>query len=226
MLYDSALEKTAHSENSTEQVIWGRYDHAYDWEWNESLGAPSLTLRNRDLLARVSSIPWRDFTIASALSGYGVKKVLDVGSDTGHFMAVLKVFGIEAVGIDPNPAACGMILSKGVNHCYAMGIQDLITIPELEQDFDCLTCMNITHARWQDESLKERFVAWTGERFRYAVLSDWSGRDKWANMRLEHDFNPLPFRYTPFTQRFTQYLRIDENIHYMCIQKIFKSMGR
>lgn len=207
------LEKLQNGANDT--VIWGNYDQHYDWTWTDR---PLLIPATLNVTAGVML---RDWALARKLKELGIKRVLDVGSDTGHFLAVLKYHGIDAVGIDANKKACELINSKGQNTCYNLGIQTLIT--SNLNDYDCLTCMNITQAKWENEELKKQFLKWTKNHFQYAVLSDSTHQDKkWVHFELIHDFNFLPIYCSNLVIRVASYLNIEKIISYSCIQKLYK----
>lgn len=215
------------SKNKDNQ-IWGNYDHLYDWTWTDRpvlipILSDNTKQKKRDLpisLDVTAGVMVRDWVVAKKLKDLGIKSVLDVGSDTGHFMAVLAYYGIEAVGIDTSKKACDLIKSKGHNICYNIGIQSLITKPLT--DFDCITCMNITNAKWQDEELKTNFIRWIEINFKYAVLSDVTHQDrKWFGLQCVHDFNFLPIYCSPIVTKITRYCRIEKIINYTCIQKLY-----
>ncbi len=215
MLTDQLLQQAEAS--STDEATWGNYDQLYDWSWAD--GRPSILPKNPVTSA---GILLRDWTIAKKLKDIGVKRVLDIGSDTGHFIAVLKYHGIEAVGIDANKRMCDFIHTKGQNTCYNVGIETLISIDL--KDYDCITCMNITQAAWPDESLKDNLIQWIAGRTRYTVLSDFTHQDKrWAPLTKIHDFNLLPFYCSPIIVRLAKQLGIEHLISYTSIQKLYKT---
>ena len=210
-------EKLARVERKEEDVvIWGKYDNHYDWEWSNDrpfLSPYTLRIGHQVLL--------RDWTVAKKLHELGVKRVLDIGSDTGHFMAVLKHFGIEAVGVDASPEACAFIENKKQHKCYPVGIQTLVTLDLRE--YDCITCMNITQATWEDEALKKKLITWITERADYTVLSDFTHQDSsWKHLTKVHDFNVLPFYFSKFVHRVSGLFHIDSLLNYLCIQKCYK----
>ncbi len=213
-LYDERIGKL---ENTGDDVMWGNYDHTYDWTWadNRPCIIPIHTQNAAQVLVR-------DWDVARKLKELGVKKVLDIGSDTGHFIAVLTHLGIEAVGIDANKKSCDMINGKGVNHCYHVGLQTLI-----KQDidgYDCIVCMNFTHAPWKDEQLKTDLVNWMARNSTYAVLSDYTHQDKkWSSLEKIHDFNFLKLYCSKFFIRVASFLGFGSLVSYPCIQKLYKS---
>lgn len=215
MVIDTLLQQAELESKDT--VNWGNYDQLYDWTWEN--GRPSLIPKNPMTAA---GILLRDWTIAETLKKKGVKKVLDIGSDTGHFIAVLKHHGIDAVGIDANKKMCDFIQSKGQNTCYNLGIETLITL-DLE-GYDCITCMNITQAKWEDESLKDDLISWITKRASYAILSDFTHQDKkWHGLTKIHDFNLLPFYCSPLVVRVAKRLGIEHLVSYTSIQKLYKT---
>lgn len=215
MTEDEVLQKV--SAKITDTIIWGNYTQHYDWEWVN--GKPLLIPTSPTITAGVMI---RDWAIAKKLKELGVKKVLDVGSDTGHFMAVLKSLGIDSVGIDPNKEICASINSKGINKCYPIGIESLLTTDI--HDYDCITCMNITHATWKDESVKTKFITWIANHSTYAILSDFTHQDRsWKELTFLHDFNLLPFYCSPLVVKIAQKLNIEKVISYPGIQKLYKS---
>ncbi len=214
MITDSILKKA--EEKHLDQVTWGSYDNHYDWQWTDR---PLLIPKTPKVTAAVML---RDWTIAKKLKELGIKKVLDVGSDTGHFMAVLKYNGIDAVGIDANKTCCDFITSKGQNSCYNIGIDTLCTLTTLE-GYDCITCMNITQAKWEDEELKQKFIKWLSQHYTYALLSDMTHQDRsWDKLKLVYDFNFLPLYCSKFVVRCMTFFKIDTIVAYSCIQKLYK----
>lgn len=213
-MMDRMLEKL--QTEATDTVMWDRYDQHYDWTWTDR---PLLVPMTLNLTAGVML---RDWTIARKLKDLGIKKVLDIGSDTGHFLAVLKYHGIDAVGIDANKQACDFINLKGQNTCYNIGLQSLIT--SNINGYDCITCMNITQAQWKDENIKKDFISWISKHFSYALLSDFTHQDrKWKNLEKIFDFNFLPFYYSPVVERIFMFLKIEKIVSYQCIQKLYKT---
>ncbi len=218
MIKDLLLQKAELQANDT--VVWGKYDNHYDWVW----------VNNRPYLSPLTQntahqVLLRDWAVARKLHELGIKKVLDIGSDTGHFLAVLKHFNIEAVGIDASKEACEFIKKKEQNICYNLGIQTLITLDIRE--YDCITCMNITHAKWKDETLNEelkhKLIQWIADHSKYAVLSDFTHQDRsWDGLAMIHDFNPLPFYFSKKVHRVASLLHIDTFINYLSLQKIYK----
>lgn len=219
MIKDEKL--AAASMKSKDTVLWGKYDNHYDWEW--SYGRPYLTPYTLNIGHQVLL---RDWTVAKKLHDLGVKSVLDIGSDTGHFLAVLKHFGIEAVGIDASKEACDFVESKRQNMCYNIGIQSLITLDI--DTYDCITCMNITHAHWKDsdfnEELKKKLIAWIRDHSKYTVLSDFTHQDRsWEGLTKVHDFNILPFYFSKTVYKVAKLLHIDTLINYVSLQKCYKT---
>ena len=202
----------------TRASSWGNYASEYNWSWTPD--GPLITPLNNIRMA--GGVLIRDHTVARKLKELGIKKVLDIGSDTGHFMAVLSYYGIEAVGIDTEKMCCDYIKQKGVNTCYNIGIEDLIKLSSL-QGYDCISCMNITHAKWKNESLKKEFINWVSNNTSYAILSDFTNQDKeWKGLVMLHDFNFLPFRYSPLLERIFRKLSLEKIVSYSCLQKIYK----
>ncbi len=215
MITDLLLEKAEKESHDIQN--WGNYDQLYDWTWEG--GRPCLIPKNKNTTA---SILLRDWTIAEILKNKGVTKVLDIGSDTGHFIAVLKYYGIEAIGIDANKKMCDVVISKGQNMCYNLGIETLITLDLKE--YDCITCMNITQAKWADETLKKNLISWISKRASYSVLSDFTHQDrKWTELTKIHDFNLLPLYCSPIIVRIAKKLGIEHLISYTSIQKLYRS---
>ncbi len=212
------------SERSGAKSIWGRYNHVYDWSYdalNNKVSTWSLAPTD---WSRTAAIIMRDHLIASKLKEIGVKKVLDVGSDTGHFLAVLASYGIEAVGLDASSEACQFVDNKKVNKCYHLSIQDLINLKELGNSYDCLTCLNITQAKWENEALKKEFINWSAEHFQYQVLSDFTNQSRrWDQLELVHKFNIGRFSYNHLIQFLARVLGIDIVLHYVGIQKLFQT---
>jgi len=210
---DKMLEELQTKTSDT--MMWDSYDQHYDWTWTDRPLLVPLTLNF------TAGVMLRDWTIAKKLKELGIKKVLDVGSDTGHFLAVLKYHGIDAVGIDANKKACEFINSKGQNKCYNVGIQTLVN--SNIEDYDCLTCMNITQAKWENEDLKNQFIVWANKHFDYAVLSDCTHQDKkWKNFEVIYDFNFLPVYCSPFIIKIAGFFKIEKIISYSCIQKLYR----
>lgn len=213
MLTDTILQQA--QENTNDSVEWGKYNNHYDWTW---CGDKPLLVPNT--LPVTAGVMMRDWTIARSLQKLGVKRVLDIGSDTGHFIAVLKYHGIDAVGIDASKEACDLVNSKGQNTCYHLSVKTLIKLNLNE--YDCLTCMNITQAVWKDEALKKDFVEWIGGHFTYTVLSDFTHQDRtWYSFKKIEDFNFLPFYYTPLIERIFRLMKLEKIISYPCIQKLY-----
>ena len=214
MLHDEILS-TIHKEKS-DDVIWGKYDNHYDWTWYKDrpyLSPHTLSIGSQVLL--------RDWTVAKKLHELGIKKVLDIGSDTGHFMAVLHHFGIEAVGVDASKEATLFINKKEVNICYAIGIQTLVTLDL--KGYDCITCMNITHASWENEQLKKDLISWITQHATYTVLSDFTHQDRsWKGLTKIHDFNILPIYFSKIVYKIASFFHIESMLNYLCIQKIYK----
>lgn len=222
MINDLILEKFVAKEKKD---IWGRYSHVYGWFWNKDINKPTIYPLSLEDSERTGMVMIRDWMIAQKLSRLGIKKVLDIGSDTGHLMAVLKSCGIEAVGIDSNKSACDYINSRNVSKCYNLSIQDLIELENIADGYDCVICLNITQAKWKDELLKDSFISWISDRFEYCVLSNYTRQDRgWNKLNLIHCFNVGRFKYNKILQYlYNKILQIDTQIHYISIQKIYKS---
>ena len=214
MLHDEILATI--SEENNDDVIWGKYDNHYDWIWSKDrpyLSPHTLSIGSQVLL--------RDWTVAKKLHDLGVKKVLDIGSDTGHFMAVLHHFGIKAVGVDASKEATLFVNKKEVNVCYNVGIQTLITLPL--EGYDCITCMNITQAVWDNEQLKKDFIRWITKHASYTVLSDFTHQDRsWGGLTKIHDFNVLPIYFSKIVYRIASFFHVESMLNYLCIQKVYK----
>lgn len=208
----------------TPENIWGRYNHVYDWSYDATNCKVSTFALSDIHWERTAAIILRDYSIAEKLRQIGVKKILDVGSDTGHLLAVLTSYGIQAVGVDSSRAACDFINQKNVNRCYNLSIKDLIKIDKLNIGYDCLVCLNITHAKWADEQLKMDFINWGAKHFKYLLLSDFTNQEKrWSNLDLIHRFNLGRFKYNYYIQLICRILGIDVIPHYLGIQRLFKS---
>lgn len=213
-IIDQTLEQA--SENNKSTVLWGKYDKHYDWVWHND--RPYLAPNGGHIATEVLL---RDWTVAEKLMSLGVRRVLDIGSDTGHFIAVLKHFGIEAVGVDASSEACDFVNSRGQNKCYQVDLESLITLDL--KGYDCITCMNITQAKWQDESLKSKLISWISERSTYTVLSDITHQDKhWNTLKLVHDFNPLPLYFSGMVYRVAKRMGFGDTLNYLAIQKCYK----
>lgn len=220
MLLDLILKKISDG-SKTEKTIWGTYRNSYDWSWDKETKRPNIYPSGNIPIA--GAVFMRDWAIAKKLSELGIKKILDIGSDTGHLMATLNVHGIEAVGIDPNIDACRYIDNKGINKCYNLSIQDLIQIEKLGNEYDCLTCLNITQAKWKDEQLKKDFIDYISNNFKYCVISDMTHQDKkWKRLELLHDFKITRFPYNKLTQFIYRILGNDIPSHYSNMQKLYK----
>lgn len=214
MITDKVLQQA--EECNQDKITWGSYDHHYDWQWTDRplIVPTTLTIS--------AAVLMRDWTIAKKLHDLGIKRVLDIGSDTGHFMAVLKYYGIEAVGIDASKECSDFINKKGQNVCYNIGIETLIKLSKLP-GYDCISCMNITQAKWEDEKLKQDLITWIGNNSTHALLSDITHQDtSWKRLKIIHDFNFLPIYCSKFIVRCMTYLKIDSIVAYTCIQKLYK----
>lgn len=217
---DETLEKIEEAAKSVRDT-WSNYQHIYGWEWDEKTYRPVIIEADHSMIKRTCSVMLRDWTIGYELKNRGIKKVLDIGSDTGHFMAVLKALGIEAVGIDSNRERCDYINQRGINKCYNVGIESLLNGPL--SGFDCITCLNIIHVRWPDEEVKKKFVGWMLDNSQYYVLSDldgWTKKNK--RMRKIFDFNFLPFRFTWLVYKIFGYLKIADVVTYTCMHKLYQ----
>lgn len=222
MLTDLILEKISDSIKIPKN-IWGRYDHVYNWSWNKEINKPTIYPLSFEYIKLTSAVFMRDWLISKKLAELGIKKVLDIGSDTGHLMATLNANNIDAVGIDSNIDACKYINNKAVNRCYNLSIQDLVQIKKLGNDYDCLTCLNITQAKWKDEKLKSDFIEYISNNFKYCVLSDITHQDrKWKHLKPLYDFKITRFPYNKLTQFIYRLLGNDVSVHYPSIQKLYK----
>jgi SAM-dependent methyltransferase len=219
MIVDTQLASLEQSMPKT-NVVWSNYAQTYDWTWIPESQQPAICPKSPEHADRCSALLLRGSRIAQKLKEKGIKRVLDIGADTGYFLAQLTAIGIEAVGIDANKMCCEYIATKGINHCYCIDIEQIIK--NSLSGFDCITCMNITHARWKDETLKMRLISWIAQNTDWCILSDMSHQyKKWANLKLEHDFSFLRYPYNKTTQRLTSAINVDSLIHYTCIQKLF-----
>ncbi len=219
---DQVLENITVSGNDAKH-IWSNYQHIYDWHWDEEAGKPAIFPRSIDGVELTSSVLLRDWSIALKLKEVGVKKVLDIGSDTGHFMAVLRANGIDAVGIDIDTKLCDAVAQRRVNRCYNIGIQDLIKLENLGNDYDCVTCLNILHAKWEDEKMKRGLIEWIGKRFKFAVLSDMSNQSKgWRGLEVAYDFNRLPVKFGWGVYKVLKALKMSNLVTYRSMHKLYK----
>ncbi len=213
-IYDEVLSKL---QNTEDEIVWGDYKHTYDWFWSD--GRPNIIPTNTKNAAQVLI---RDWDVARKLKELGVKKVMDIGSDTGHFIAVLAHLGIESVGVDADSQSCQMINKKGVNNCYCVGIQTIVKNDI--SGYDCIVCMNITHAKWKDEKLKYDLINWMARNAKYVVLSDYTHQDmSWSNLEKIHDFNFLRIYCSKFFIRIADFFGFGGILSYSCIQKLYKS---
>ena len=166
------------------------YTSQYSWEWITALGKPAIFSLNDGFLNKCAAIMIRDNAIAKHLHTLGVKSVLDIGADTGYFLAVLKTYSIEAVGIDSSANSCNLINKKKINKCYQIDLKDLLSINQ-PLGFDCISVMNITHVNWSSnvkdgEALKEDFIKWLSIQAKYLVLSDTTNQSKiWEKYGLK-----------------------------------------
>jgi SAM-dependent methyltransferase len=170
--------------------IFSGYTSQYSWEWLTAIGKPAIFSLNDDFIKKCAAIMIRDNTIAKQLHTLGVKSVLDIGADTGYFLAVLKTYSIEAVGIDSSANSCNLINKKKINKCYQIDLRDLLSINQ-PLGFDCISVMNITHVNWNSnvkggEAFKEDFIKWLSTQAKYLVLSDTSNQSKkWEKYGLK-----------------------------------------
>ncbi len=185
-------------------TIVGNYSTHYDWIFDPINRSPSISVLNIDFIEKIGYILIRDHIIANALSDLGVKTLLDIGSDTGHFIAVCSQYNIHAVGIEPNKISCDKVNSKLINKCYNLDINKLISIKE-KFNFDCITVLNITHVNWNSYAEdggrnKNQLIDFICLNSKFAVLSDISGQSrafklKGLNLIKSYNTNIIEFKF-------------------------------
>lgn len=230
MLTDSILENAS---KTTCHISFWRYNHRYDWNFHVEQNSVSIIPKSLSDISWTAWVYIRDFTLSKYLTDLGVKKIIDVGADTGCFMAFCKMQWIDWVGIDADIEAVNYINAKWINKAYHFGFEDLMEFKELWNTYNCLVCMNILHSPKFKEDIKWRFLDYIAENYKFAVLTlKPSDIKKLRNLELVRDFSVLNFpwyrflrpfqiRYYKFTQFFLRILGINWLTDYVSIQGLY-----
>lgn len=132
-----------------------------------------------NLTNHAAAIWFRDGLIASRLTGWGVRSVIDIGSDFGSLLAACESEGMEALGIDADESAVELCRSAGLR-CVEGRIEDIATVglrESLGRDWThfkrplAISCLNILHGFWPEPRTRERFMS---EIFEVADVVVWT----------------------------------------------------
>ena len=172
----SVFSKIENDYKQQEALQWG--DYAAQMDWKIEAGCIHLFVRNDDPsvlntnLGRVVRHDVRDAAIVDVLRKCNVQSVLDVGADTGAFLARCKCNGIDGIGIEPNQNAVDYFNKKNFIRLYCFDLETLMAQYKLNGSIDVCSMMNTYHGVWKDVQEKEAFTRYVAENFKYALLSD------------------------------------------------------
>ncbi len=158
------------------ELNWGDYSAQMDWEIKE--GNLQLFVRDDDPmvlknnLGRVVRHDIRDSAVVDVLLKCNVTTILDVGADTGAFLAQCKSRGIDGIGIEPNKKAVEYFNKKYFIKLYCFDLETLMEKYKNDGSIEACAMMNTFHGLWKDIKAKETFTRYVAENFKYALLSD------------------------------------------------------
>ena len=232
MFIDSVLESAPITQS---KITFWRYHHRYDWCFHEEENTVSILPKETSDISWTAGVYIRDFTISKYLKDFGIKKILDVGADTGCFMAFCRMHWIESVGIDADRDAVEHINAKWVNKAYHYWFEDLVNLSKLGNEYDCLVCMNILHSPRFEEEIKWKFISYIENNYKYSILTlKSSDVNKLENLELVYGFSILKFsgyrfikpfqiKYSATIQFFLRIFWLNALTDYISIQALYKS---
>ncbi len=232
MFIDSVLENL---QNTHSQKIFWRYNHRYNWYFHKEENTISILPKEISDISWTAGVYMRDFTISKYLKDFGIKRIIDVGADTGCFMGFCKMQWIESVGIDADIEAIEYINAKGINRAYHFWFEDLVNLSKLWNQYDCLVCMNILHSPKFEEEIKWKFIHYIENNYNYAVLTlKSSDVSKLENLEIIEDFSILKFpgyrfikpfqiKYSTTIQFFLKIFWLNALTDYVSIQALYRS---
>jgi hypothetical protein len=167
-----------------DNIIWSRYQH---YRIKPGSNSPQIQIDSRglslidrlSLINRAIAIQHRDMLIVETLAEFGVKQLIDIGCDFGSLLAQAREYGIEAVGLDPDPAACELAKAAGLK-VQDGSVQKILKMQDnpfsiyLDNCMNApiaITALNITHARWTDDESRFRFIGIMLENAQYVAVS-------------------------------------------------------
>lgn len=227
-------------EYKNNNLQWGNYLSQLDWDIIE--GNLKVSVKNTDKkviagnLKRAISHELRDDAIISILKMINVKTVLDIGADTGLFLAKCKYNGIEGVGIEPNRTAVNYVNKKGFVELFCLDLQTLMKSFKNRDMFDLCSMLNFFHGAWKDIREKDSFARYLAQNFKYVILSDDYKNNKpdpiiMEYFELVYDFNMYgmialrDFKNMtgPLKRYFSNFLQnqIYDKVHILSIHKLY-----
>lgn len=138
-------------------------------------------LRSPERLRRLEM----DRVIALCIEDAAVQTVLDVGTGTGLFAEEFHKHGMDAVGVDPNPAMIAAARALVPDTRFLEGHAE--ALPFADKSFDLVFLGSVLHE--MDDPLKGLQEARRVARLRVAVL-DWPYLDEPEGPPLEHRIKP------------------------------------
>ena len=232
MFLDQALEQSTLT--PWIPTFW-RYNHRYDWYYHEKENSMSIVPKNIADLSWTTWVYMRDYTISYTLKSLWIQSLLDVGSDTWCFLAFCKMQGIDALGIDADKGAVDYIEMKWVNKVYHLGLEELMWLQKLGNQYDCLVCMNILHSPLLQNEVRIQFLDYIAHNYPFSVLTLKNQEEATMNhLELVQDFSilkfpgyrflkPFQFRYSKPLRFFLELFWIRTLTEYVSIQWLYKS---
>lgn len=167
-----------------DNIIWSRYQH---YRIKPGSNSPQIQIDSRglslidrlSLINRAIAIQHRDMLIVETLAEFGVKQLIDIGCDFGSLLAQAREYGIEAVGLDPDPAACELAKAAGLK-VQDGSVQKILKMQDnpfsiyLDNCMNApiaITALNFTHVRWTDDESRFRFIGIMLENAQYVAVS-------------------------------------------------------
>lgn len=175
----STFEKIEKGYN-TNKLDWGNYASEIDWNiiggkletFVKNTSKPNIHAGLKENLARNMRHDLRDGAIVSVLKKINVKTVLDIGADTGMFLARCKCEGIEGVGIEPNKEVVDYVNKKNYVKLFCFDLDTLMREFKNNNCIEVCSMLNTFHGEWKDIQKKDNFTKYLARNFKYAVLSD------------------------------------------------------
>ncbi len=229
---------------------WNNYFSQIDWDIKENKIKTFVKSTQKDViegnLDRCMSHELRDNTIIEALTKINVKTILDIGADTGMFLAKCKYNGIDGIGIEPVKKTVDYVNKKNYVKLFCFDLQALMQKFENKGYFEACSMLNFFHGAWKDISQKGEFTKYLANEFKYAVLSDNYKNNKpdpilTKYFELVYDFNMFGlvslrqdyykisiFPSTKLNKFLNKFFRTQENqiykkMHHLCVHKLYMS---
>lgn len=186
----------------------------------------------------------RDNAIVDVLKKINVRTILDIGADTGMFLAKCKYNGIDGIGIEPDRKIVEYVNRKNYVKLYCFGLEALMQKFENNNRFDACSMLNFFHGEWKDIKEKDSFAGYLAGNFNYLILSDVYKNNKpdpilAKRFDLIYDFNMFGlaalredyykisiFPFKKLNKFLNKLLKTQENqiykkMHHLCSHKLY-----